>query len=75
MRQALAIYRKRLAAGHQRFAVVLVPLGRLLIERGRAEEAEPLLREALKVRQDAFGANDPRTVEAAQALADATRRG
>lgn len=75
MRQALAIYRKRLAAGHQRFAVVLVPLGRLLIERGRAEEAEPLLREALDVRRKAFGADDPRTAEAAQALADATRRG
>ncbi len=75
MRQALAIYRKRLAPGHQRFAVVLVPLGRLLIERGRAEEAEPLLREALEVRQKTFGASDPRTAEAAQALADATRRG
>ncbi len=75
MRQALAIYRKRLAAGHQRFAVVLLPLGQLLIERGRAEEAEPLLREALKVRKEAFGENDPRTTEAAQALASATRRG
>ena len=75
MRQALAIYRKRLAAGHQRFAVVLVPLGQLLIERGRTEEAEPLLREALKVRREAFGENDPRTSEAAQALADVSRRG
>ncbi len=75
MRQALAIYRKRLAVGHQRFAVVLVPLGRLLIERGRVEEAEPLLREALEVRRKTFGENDPRTAEAAQALAGATRRG
>jgi tetratricopeptide (TPR) repeat protein len=74
MRQALAIYRKRLAAGHQRLAVVLLPLGQLLIERGRREEAEPLLREALKVRRDAFGNDDPRTAEAARALATAMRR-
>jgi tetratricopeptide (TPR) repeat protein/predicted Ser/Thr protein kinase len=74
MRQALAIYRKRLTAGHQRLAVVLLPLAQLLIERGRAEDAEPLLREALKVRRDAFGENDPRTAEAARALADTARR-
>jgi eukaryotic-like serine/threonine-protein kinase len=71
MRQALAIYRQRLPTGHQRLAVVLLPLGELLIDRKRHREAEPLLREAWQVRRDALGDDDPKTVEAAKALSRA----
>ncbi|TYT25954.1 serine/threonine protein kinase [Luteimonas viscosa] len=73
LRQALAIYRKRLPEAHPRLAAVLLPLGELLLERGRRAEAEPLLREALGALQGAFGDEDPRTLEAAQALARAER--
>lgn len=68
---ALAIFRNRLPEDHPRLALVLVPLGQLLLDRDRPEEARALLQEAWRVRQAAFGDDDARTVEAAQALADA----
>lgn len=77
IRRALAIFRNRLPAGHPRLALVLVPLGDLLVDRGRAGEAVALLQEAVTVRTDAFGKDDVRTVEAADALrrAQAASRG
>jgi hypothetical protein len=49
-------------------AEALVPLGEVLIDQGRAREAEPLLREALAIQEKAFGKNDPRSGEAARIL-------
>jgi tetratricopeptide (TPR) repeat protein len=71
MRQGVAIYRKRLPADHPKFASALLPLGTLLITRGARSEGESLLRDAWRLRRKAFGAEDPRTREAKQALAAA----
>ena len=71
LREALAIYRRRLPPGHERLANLLLPLGRVLVGQHRDAEARPLLQEAWQVRRDAFGDADPRTTEAAQALARA----
>ncbi|MFZ5634961.1 MAG: tetratricopeptide repeat protein [Pseudomonadota bacterium] len=69
MRRGVAIYRKRLPPEHPKFASALLPLGTLLIARGKRDEGETLLRDAWRLRRDAFGAQDPRTRDAAQALA------
>jgi serine/threonine-protein kinase len=71
MRQGVAIYRKRLPADHPKFASALLPLGTLLIARGARSEGEALLHDAWRLRRKAFGAKDPRTREATQALAAA----
>jgi tetratricopeptide (TPR) repeat protein len=71
MRQGIAIYRKRLPADHPKFASALLPLGKLLIARGARSEGESLLQDAWRLRRNAFGAEDPRTREAAQALTSA----
>jgi serine/threonine-protein kinase len=73
MRQALSIFRSRLPDGHPRMAAPLVPLGTLLLERGEHAEAVRLLEEAWRVRRDGYGADDPRTQDAAALLARARR--
>lgn len=71
MREALAIFRDRLPDGHPRLASSLVPLGELLLARGERAEAARLLDEAWRVRRDGYGADDQRTREAAELLAQA----
>ena len=69
MRQASTILRKRLPAKHPRLASVALSLGGLLLDRRRADEAAPLIREALTIRREAYGDRDPRTRDA-QAAAE-----
>jgi serine/threonine-protein kinase len=66
---ALEIFRQKLPEGHTRIAEALVPLAEVLIAAGRPGEAEPLLREALAIRQAGFGAEDERTQKTARLLA------
>jgi hypothetical protein len=46
----------------------LLGLGAVLTDHGRAAEAEPLLRDALRLRLDQFGPGDRRTAKAQRAL-------
>ena len=63
LREALSAAQKGLPAGHPDAADAQVALGAFLIERGRAAEAGPLLREALATRRARFGESSPRTAE------------
>jgi serine/threonine protein kinase len=62
-RDALARLEKALPARHPQLEPVLIGLGRELTRRGRAAEAEPLLRRALDARTARLGERDPRTAE------------
>jgi serine/threonine-protein kinase len=67
-RESLAIRRGTLPAGHPHIAYVLHGYGKFLSARSRTAEAEPLLREALLIRQKVFGAKSGEVVETERAL-------
>ena len=62
-----------LPARHPHVAYNLIGLGRLLVAGGRAGEAEPMLREALAIREATMPEGAAPIAEARQAL-DACRR-
>ena len=64
----MAIYRAVLPDSHPRTAEALTALGAVLTDRGRAAEADSMLREALAIRQGAFPATDLRIAETRQGL-------
>jgi serine/threonine-protein kinase len=63
-REALARLERSLGETHLRLEPALIGLGRELVKRGAAAEAEPYLRRALKTRSARWGDRDPRTSEA-----------
>ncbi|MEZ5352474.1 MAG: serine/threonine-protein kinase [Bryobacteraceae bacterium] len=67
-REALAIRRKALPAGHPHIAYALVGLGQWLLENGDPMQAEPLLREALEIRRKTFSGGAAEIGEAESAL-------
>jgi serine/threonine-protein kinase len=61
----------RTAGAHPRTAAARVGLGRLLVEQGRAEEAEPLLSAGLEVLVATYPEHDYRIADARAALGEA----
>jgi tetratricopeptide (TPR) repeat protein len=68
---ALAIARKVLPAGNFGLGMPLLAFARARLALGHADEAEPLLREALAVRSPPYPADDPRVLEVKVALVEA----
>jgi hypothetical protein len=68
-RRALAMSRAEIEPTNPALAVPLLGLGRLELERGRRQAAEPLLREARALLLAANGADHARTPQAASWLA------
>jgi tetratricopeptide (TPR) repeat protein len=63
--------RRRLPAVHPLTATTLLGLGELLLDRGAADRAEPLLREALAMRQTVLPPEHPHVAEAQHFLGTA----
>lgn len=63
--ESLELLRGRVTPGHPLFVAALVGRGRRLLDEGRPREAEPLLREALEVGEQATGRGDRRPAKAA----------
>jgi eukaryotic-like serine/threonine-protein kinase len=74
LREGLELVRRSLPAGHPDVASAQIALGSFLLDRGRAAEAEPLLREAVATRRARFGDASSRTAEARARLAVANGR-
>jgi hypothetical protein len=68
LREAVAIRRAALPAGHRQTAQALGDLGRTLLAQDRADEAIPLFEEAYHMLRDGFGEDDERTVAARERL-------
>jgi len=73
LREGLAVARASLPPGHPDVASAELALGSFLLGRGRASEAEPLLRQAGATRAARFGEASARTARARALLAEATR--
>ncbi len=71
--QALAIFRRRLPAGHPRLAKSLGDLGRVYFQQGRYGEAEPLLKGAVAGLERAVPPDPLALAEASNALAELYR--
>jgi serine/threonine-protein kinase len=69
LRGVVAVYRRELP-DHPRLAEALTSLGELLTTRRLASQADTLLREALAIRTDKFGSENPRTAEITRALGE-----
>jgi pentatricopeptide repeat protein len=67
--EALDLMRRASPAGHPNTATCLFQLATALIRRGRKAKAEPLLREALAIRQATLAPPDPLLAESYNALA------
>jgi tetratricopeptide (TPR) repeat protein len=52
LRETLALRRKSLGNRHPRVATTTLQLGRVLMMRGRADQAEPFLRETVAIREE-----------------------
>jgi serine/threonine protein kinase len=63
-RQALAVYDKSLPANHQYRASLLMHFARLLVDRGKPEQALPMSEQSIKVWTDTSGEASPRTAQA-----------
>jgi tetratricopeptide (TPR) repeat protein len=63
-RQALAVYDKSLPANHQYRASLLMHFARLLVDRGKADQALPLSERSIKIWADSSGEASPRTAQA-----------
>jgi tetratricopeptide (TPR) repeat protein len=71
--QALAIFRRRLPAGHPRLIKSLGDLGRVYFQQGRFGEAEPLLKRAVAGLERAVPPDPLAIAEASNALAELYR--
>jgi tetratricopeptide (TPR) repeat protein len=63
-RRALAIYDKSLAANHQYRGSLLMHFARLLVDRGKLEEALTLSQQSIAIWQATAGPDSPRTAQA-----------
>jgi eukaryotic-like serine/threonine-protein kinase len=63
-RQALAIYDKSLAANHTYRASLLMHFARLLVDRGKPEQALAMSEQSVKIWTDTSGEASPRTAQA-----------
>ena len=63
-RQALAVYDKSLPANHQYRASLLMHFARLLVDRGKADQALPLSEQSIKIWTASSGEASPRTAQA-----------
>lgn len=72
-REAHALMRETLPADHPDVAMVVLGLGEVAALSGRAEDAEPLLREALAIGEKSFGAHW-KVAEARSVLGDCLSR-
>jgi tetratricopeptide (TPR) repeat protein len=70
-RAALAIYRAKQPPGHPDTAFALERLGDLLLKEGRKREAEPLLAEAVTIRQKTLPAGSAKIRASQEMLAQA----
>jgi len=70
MIESMAYEQTALPDGHHHTASSKGRYGRFLMNRGRADEAEPLLREALDIRTRHFGSEDLQTVQIKTLLAE-----
>jgi tetratricopeptide (TPR) repeat protein len=68
LEDSLRRHRAAFPEGHLRSAEALVALGAVLRDRGEHAQAEPLLREALEIRQRAIKTPDERLAEAQREL-------
>src|SRR6185295_19058854 len=59
LKRSADIYRSALGANSPAYAKVISDLGNFYRYKGRYAEAEPLLREALQIREDALGTIHP----------------
>jgi eukaryotic-like serine/threonine-protein kinase len=63
-RQALSIYDKSLPANHTYRASLLMHFARLLVDRGKSEQALAMSEQSVKIWTDTSGAASPRTAQA-----------
>jgi serine/threonine protein kinase/Flp pilus assembly protein TadD len=63
-RQALAVYDKSLPTNHQYRASLLMHFARLLVDRGKPEQALPMSEQSIKIWTESSGENNPRTAQA-----------
>jgi serine/threonine protein kinase/Tfp pilus assembly protein PilF len=63
-RQALSVYDKSLPLNHQYRASLLMHFARLMVDRGRPEQALGMSEQSIKIWSDTSGATGPRTAQA-----------
>jgi eukaryotic-like serine/threonine-protein kinase len=63
-RQALAVYDKSLPANHTYRASLLMHFARLLVDRGKSEQALPLSEQSIKIWTESSGESSSRTAQA-----------
>ena len=71
MRESLAVFRKTLPESHPYIATGVANLGRTLVELNRWNEAEAILREAIRLETQALGADSEEVAVAGVSLARA----
>jgi serine/threonine-protein kinase len=74
LRRTIVIHRAELPAGHPDLGGVLLELGKLHLDGGEPERAEPLLAEAYEILRNGLPEGHPRIEDARRALEDARSR-